>query len=354
MEHVRLASHRQRLAFQNARLEQARLEQGTGEGTPLIEQQPTQNVPPAEEIVIVVSTNEAFGLVGPIWHLFRNALILLACNVAFLNISIGLPHLIGWAFLQGFVGSVFELFLGLGRDFVERSVLLMTGKTLILELPIPNHVLHVYHRSIYKTRMFLRRLDTTSPFPDTIKNTFFSLVLGYTAIILLTWTFTFVVLHLEKKHRLANPPRPFSSFVSCVIYASAFFKIASMTLMEMILFPVMAGHLLDACLLPLIDGTLWTRLSYTISYPVTSFVIHWTLGIVFMLYISMQIGRIRSLMRPGALHFLRDPNDPEFRPFREMLERLIIGTIVSHCQVCHIVCSVLLWIDWSALPRVFV
>ena len=85
--------------------------------------------PPAEEIVIVVSTNEAFGLVGPIWHLFRNALILLACNVAFLNISIGLPYLIGWAFLQGFVASVFELFIGLGRDFVERSMLLMMGKT---------------------------------------------------------------------------------------------------------------------------------------------------------------------------------------------------------------------------------
>ena len=117
--------------------------------------------------------------------------------------------------------------------------------------------------------------------------------------------------------------------------------------MEMILFPVMTGHLLDACLLPLIDGTLWTRLSYAISYPVTSFVIHWALGIVFMLYISMQIGRIRSLMRPGTLHFLRDPNDPEFRPFREMLERSINGTIVSSCQVCHIVCSMLLWIDWS-------
>ena len=144
MEHVRLASHRQRVAAQHARLEQARLEQETEGEMPLVEQQtitpaPQPHAQPVEEIVITVSTNEAFGLDGPIWHLFRNALIILACNVAFLNISVGLPYLVGWTLLQGFVWNVVELFIGLGRDFVERSVLLMTGKVVSFELPIPNH-----------------------------------------------------------------------------------------------------------------------------------------------------------------------------------------------------------------------
>lgn len=321
MEHVRLASHRQRVAAQQARQEQ----EAGGEG-PVGEQQATQTAPqphaqPPEEIVIIVSTNEAFGLTGPIWHLFRNALIILACNFAFLSVSIGLPYLVGWTLLQGFMWNIVGLFIGLGCDFVERSVLLMTGKVIGLELSIPNHVLHIYHRSIYKTRMFFKRLDTTPPYPSTLKSTFLSLILGYTAIVLLAWTFVLVVLCRERKHRLTNPPRPFSPFVSCAICIAAFFKIACMTMLEMIAFPVMAGHLLDACLLPLIDGTPWTRLSFALSYPLTSFATHWTLGILFMLYVSMQVGRMRSLMRPGVLYFLRDPNDPEFRPFREMLER---------------------------------
>ena len=102
----------------------------------------------------------------------------------------------------------------------------------------------------------------------------------------------------------------------------------------------MSGHFLDACLLPLIDGTPWTRLSYTVSYPLSSFLIHWALGIVFMLYVSMQIGRMRSLMRPGVLYFLRDPNDPEFRPFREMLERSFLEQFmrIGKSAVLYIAC----------------
>ena len=68
--------------------------------------------------------------------------------------------------------------------------------------------------------------------------------------------------------------------------------------------------------------------------------IHWALGIIFMLYVSMQIGRMRSLMRPGVLYFFRDPNDPDFRPLREMLERSFSEQFrrIGKSAVLYIVC----------------
>ena len=39
-----------------------------------------------------------------------------------------------------------------------------------------------------------------------------------------------------------------------------------------------------------------------------------------MLSVSMFVSMLREVLRPGALAFLKDPADPNFNPFRELVE----------------------------------
>ena len=39
----------------------------------------------------------------------------------------------------------------------------------------------------------------------------------------------------------------------------------------------------------------------------------------YMFYFASFVGLLRSLLRPGVLWFLRNPNDPTFNPINEMV-----------------------------------
>jgi len=45
------------------------------------------------------------------------------------------------------------------------------------------------------------------------------------------------------------------------------------------------------------------------------------MGIIYMVHISLFISLLREVVRPELLWFLRNPDDPEFHPFRELVEK---------------------------------
>ncbi|KAF5020966.1 hypothetical protein F66182_7012 [Fusarium sp. NRRL 66182] len=86
--------------------------------------------------------------------------------------------------------------------------------------------------------------------------------------------------------------------------ASGIMKVIMIISIEMLVFPLYCGLLLDGALLPLFENaTFKSRLLFTYNYPLTSVFVHW------------------KIMRPGVLYFIRDPDDPEFHPVRDVLER---------------------------------
>ncbi|KAI9370572.1 hypothetical protein BJX61DRAFT_86077 [Aspergillus egyptiacus] len=93
---------------------------------------------------------------------------------------------------------------------------------------------------------------------------------------------------------------------------------------EMIVFPLYCGSLLDIALLPLFENaTLQSRLDFTSSYPVTSLFVHWFIGTCYMFHFALFVSMCRKVMRSGVLYFIRDPDDPTFHPVRDVLERNI-------------------------------
>jgi E3 ubiquitin-protein ligase DOA10 len=103
------------------------------------------------------------------------------------------------------------------------------------------------------------------------------------------------------------------------------FKVGMFIAIELVLFPIVCGFLLDASTMPLFkQATLSGRLGYLQSHPVPSIFLHWFLGTGFMFLFAVLVTICRDILRPGVMWFIRDPNDPQFHPIREIVERPVL------------------------------
>ncbi|KAM0436615.1 hypothetical protein ACHAPT_002323 [Fusarium lateritium] len=104
--------------------------------------------------------------------------------------------------------------------------------------------------------------------------------------------------------------------------ASGIMKVIMIISIEMLVFPLYCGLLLDGALLPLFENTTFkSRMLFTYNYPLTSVFVHWFVGTGYMFHFALFVSMCRKIMRQGVLYFIRDPDDPEFHPVRDVLER---------------------------------
>ncbi|GBG74019.1 hypothetical protein CBR_g17730 [Chara braunii] len=96
-------------------------------------------------------------------------------------------------------------------------------------------------------------------------------------------------------------------------------KVASLLFLELGVFPLMCGIWLDVCSLRMLDASLKQRAAFLAAAPVVFTMLHWLIGIVYMLQISIFVSLLRETLRPGVLSFLRDPADPNFDPVRDLV-----------------------------------
>ncbi|KAI1768932.1 hypothetical protein GGR53DRAFT_316481 [Hypoxylon sp. FL1150] len=113
-----------------------------------------------------------------------------------------------------------------------------------------------------------------------------------------------------------------ASIIDGLNQASGVMKVILIISIEMLIFPLYCGLLLDFALLPLFEGTsIKSRLLFTYNYPLTSIFVHWFVGTGYMFHFALFVSMCRKIMRKGVLYFIRDPDDPEFHPVRDVLER---------------------------------
>ncbi|KAK4661197.1 uncharacterized protein QC763_704410 [Podospora pseudopauciseta] len=115
-----------------------------------------------------------------------------------------------------------------------------------------------------------------------------------------------------------------ASIIDGLNQASGVMKVILIIGIEMLAFPLYCGLLLDLALLPLFAGaTIRSRVLFTMNYPVTSIFVHWFVGTGYMFHFALFVSMCRKIMRKGVLYFIRDPDDPEFHPIRDVLERSV-------------------------------
>ncbi len=151
---------------------------------------------------------------------------------------------------------------------------------------------------------------------------FWAILAGYAAV------FTIAAMYLQRNSPFSNGEfmRAWEAGIIDTLHqASGIMKVILIISIEMLVFPLYCGMLLDLALLPLFENTtVLSRLMFTRDYPATSVFVHWFVGTGYMFHFALFVSMCRKIMRPGVLYFIRDPDDPEFHPVRDVLERNLI------------------------------
>jgi E3 ubiquitin-protein ligase MARCH6 len=147
-----------------------------------------------------------------------------------------------------------------------------------------------------------------------------SILLGYAVFVLLATAYVRSLAPLTVSYRSME-----LKAVEIIKQAGGVCKVIFIISIEMIVFPLFCGFLLDFALLPLFEySTTASRIAFTVSSPWTSGFVHWFVGTCYMFHFALFVSMCRKIMRPGVLYFIRDPDDPNFHPVRDVLERSVL------------------------------
>ncbi|WFC99899.1 RING-type E3 ubiquitin transferase [Malassezia yamatoensis] len=137
-------------------------------------------------------------------------------------------------------------------------------------------------------------------------------------------------------------------------------KILIFSVVDLLLFPLFCGLLLEWCLFPLFPGASFQRLAgNAMQAPFTFAFCRWTSGTIYMFHFAQFLSAIRSVVRPGVLCWMRDAADPDFHPIKEILEtrstlqlrRIVDSMLMYGAVLVFFVGITLRMITWT-LPNV--
>ncbi|KAI9265606.1 hypothetical protein BY458DRAFT_534185 [Sporodiniella umbellata] len=121
---------------------------------------------------------------------------------------------------------------------------------------------------------------------------------------------------------LASSRRRQSPVQDAIRQQGIFLKVLFFIVIELVVFPTVCGFLLDFATLPLfVNASIGSRYAFHVKSPYSSYFLHWFLGTGVLFYFAIFITVSREIIRPGVMWFVRDPNDPQFHPVQEMVER---------------------------------
>ena len=112
-----------------------------------------------------------------------------------------------------------------------------------------------------------------------------------------------IYLNLNAWIRGINRAERVAGVLADILYqAGGVLKVILIISIEMIVFPLYCGLLLDVALLPLFrSATLMSRIDFTMSSPYTSIFVHWFVGTCYMFHFALFVAMCRKLMRTGVL-----------------------------------------------------
>lgn len=102
-----------------------------------------------------------------------------------------------------------------------------------------------------------------------------------------------------------------ATLIDALNQASGVMKVILIIGIEMLVFPLYCGLLLDIGLLPLFENTtIMSRVMFTVNYPLTSIFVHWFVGTGYMFHFALFVSMCRKIMRKGVLCKFLSPQQP--------------------------------------------
>jgi hypothetical protein len=263
-----------------------------------------------------VPLEEMVGLRGNIRSLFDNAGTVLVSNAIFLGIFTLIPLLVGRMALR--VASLSALPLNESSSATLGSTLNATATVLTVGGETPFFTL-ASGRSAVAGDALKRGMDSKEPLVSYADN-LLVVLLGYGVISVCA--VIYVAANSLLRSRYPRFDTPMTRQVARVLrYLATFVKIVVLIVFEFGIFPLGCGWWLDLCTLRILNSSVSSRTAFCREFPSTCTIGHWFVGIFYMVHVSMLVSHLREILRPQLLWFLRNPDDPDFRPFRELVEK---------------------------------
>ncbi|KAG5654209.1 hypothetical protein H0H81_006242 [Sphagnurus paluster] len=109
-------------------------------------------------------------------------------------------------------------------------------------------------------------------------------------------------------------------------------KVAAFIFIELVTFPLSCGMVLDLCTVWLFpEANLTSRAAFFLQAPLTATFYHWVAGTMFMYSFAVLLSGCRAVMRSGAMWFIKDPQDQNSHPIRDILDRPILTQLRKIC-----------------------
>jgi hypothetical protein len=267
---------------------------------------------------------ELFGIQGPIENMIQNVVVFILIVIVAIGFGAWLPYVIG----KMFASVTLKFLVPLIRWAGEYLVWMVKKVTDPLIEPLVDIIW-----SMLKSNPTMRhklRPKSEESIPSILPDVNLSSGFQIAIYVLLGYSFQLGIL-LYRLHRsglLSHPfavtlKRTLSSVVGNVV---KIFKLIFFFTIELGIFPFYCGCLIDFCLSPALGSivTLEDRLNFYSKFPWTFVFLHWLAGTTFMFQFALYVSVVRQTVRPGVMWFIRDPNDPQFQPMNDIMEKPIL------------------------------
>ncbi|XP_019263510.1 PREDICTED: probable E3 ubiquitin ligase SUD1 isoform X2 [Nicotiana attenuata] len=304
-----------------------------------------------------VPFDELVGMQGPVFHLVENAFTVLASNMIFLGVVIFVPFSLGRIilyYLSWLLSSASNPVLSTVMPLAETAlslanITLDSAWTAVANLTPANEESSLLGQATEMLKANATGLTepannlSTTVSADLLKGSavgtsrlsdvttlavgymfIFSLVFFYLGIVALIRYTRGEPLTLGRFYGIASIaetiPSLFRQFVAAMRHLMTMIKVAFLLVIELGVFPLMCGWWLDVCTIRMFGKSITQRVEFFSVSPLASSLVHWVVGIVYMLQISIFVSLLRGVLRNGVLYFLRDPADPNYNPFRDLID----------------------------------
>ncbi|KAF2294745.1 hypothetical protein GH714_015943 [Hevea brasiliensis] len=274
-----------------------------------------------------VPFDELVGMQGPVFHLVENAFTVLASNMIFLGIVIFMPfsfgriilYYVSWLFSSA-SGPLLSTVMPLTDTALSIANFTLTAVTNLTSEGQDGGLLGQVADMLKVNASGLNEVSKNISTPlsaDLLKGANIgtsrlsdvtTLAIGYMFI------FSLVFFYLE------TIPSLFRQFLAAMRHLMTMIKVAFLLVIELGVFPLMCGWWLDVCTIRMFGKSMAQRVQFFSVSPLASSLVHWVVGIVYMLQISIFVSLLRGVLRQGVLYFLRDPADPNYNPFRDLID----------------------------------
>ncbi|KAG7401069.1 hypothetical protein PHYBOEH_003264 [Phytophthora boehmeriae] len=264
-----------------------------------------------EHMEINIAMDELLGLRGDIMVLFRNVSWLLAFNGAYLGLFAFIPYTLG-------------------------STLLSAGARIVAALPGISTALASFvgfeatsgtdqSTGSFVVNMLSRSIETAKQNGDCLQLVdLCTCTMGYLSICM-----TIVLWRFMVRTASSYIHRPIMDGLLWALRClTAIVKVSTLLLLKMVILPIILGLCIDFATLHLFMVTAQDRIVFCMQNMICALMVHWVLGITFMLFVTVSVLQMREVAHPDVLAKVIRPQEDH----PDLLRTLLSERCTKHAR----------------------